>query len=1421
MKIAVRAPTHRHRSNRSETAARSDARKLLAQAASAHPISLPHRATLEARFGQRLDQIAVYASPDAQAALALLDAEAVTYQGAIFLPDPHPALDLITHEVAHALQMQAGDHGNAEIVTDADPAEREAAALAAQASQLAAPAPALAVHETLPPTALALRRAGASGAPPNAAAEAVFERTVEREPTPIRSAAPNPPTPAAPSLTTPFSPPAMAPEQAAFALPPAPAPGISATAVAERQAVQAATEAALATAASPEALMVTFANAPPTVKAQRAAALGGEMDRLAKANQAGFADTVPDLRAELHCQVEPAPSLEVATPAARALDLAVDEPLPQPELPPTPDPGRYTANDAITASVSRLMSGEADERAANLTTQLRDVRTSDDIATSPGAPPPIPLSGGADPAQIDEQIGEGITQTRQMRAEAAQAVINGPGPEQAQPATLDEAYPVGELAQPEIAAPAMPAEPQAYLEMGLPPEVQTAFDQQQQATMESSLAEARAQVDEASAERDRQRAEAVAEAQAQAQEQSAQADEQQRAGVSEARQRIQTARQETLDAQQAAVTDIEQQASDERATRRRDIDERARADEAQIEQRYANAEREAQAEVAQGEREAAAERERAAREAREQSWWDRAVNFVRDAFAALTRAIGAIFDAVRRAVNAVLDAAKAFAMRLIDAAVAFVNGVIAAFGALLKGLIDTLIGSIFPELAARLNAAIDEAVAFAQRVVTAAAEGLKAGIAALVEGLRAGLNAIINAYQAAVQIALAAVQAALTGDWAALARMALEAVLRVAGIDPATFYQFIGRAQETFQLILDDPGGFVGHLIDAFLGGVRRFADNFLTHLQAGIIGWLTGAIGGAGIRLPERFDLMGVLSLIQQILGLTWERLRERAVRLIGERAVAVIEFVADYLRTLIEGGWDALWQRIQDDLASLRDMVLQGIKDFLFERIVMAAITRLATMFNPVGAIVNLILTAYNLFTFLRDQLTRIIAVVQTVINAIGDIARGIIQPAAQRVEEVLAGLLPLAIDLLARLLGLGNVGNRVREIIERVRGVVDRAIDRLIERVRGMFRGGDAERRTEAESAPMHAAGQPADKSFQLARQNHTLRGRLTGRRLTILMASNSWSELDGLITNIRRLYITGTGDRPGLMHATPRLAHQLDQRLKEVENVTFQVIRDAEASPDEAQRVVVTNAGLDRIKTLLAPLREPPFFVDIIDNTQSPTHRYSPVSTDGHGRAVSAVGDPISSASRGEGSAASVDPPGLRILDGMTGAPKYERGHLLANALGGPGNDIRNLTPISPATNIAMRDGPEEQARNAIYDATAYPPNILRYVVRCRYRDISGLESWLTRSLGAASGSAMRLYTLARTNTSLNATNVHNALGGTTQLPLNTVTSNLDSIRKQLAYYFMTHQINITIQSLQGPTAITPNHSVSNHQGFTLP
>jgi hypothetical protein len=86
----------------------------------------------------------------------------------------------------------------------------------------------------------------------------------------------------------------------------------------------------------------------------------------------------------------------------------------------------------------------------------------------------------------------------------------------------------------------------------------------------------------------------------------------------------------------------------------------------------------------------------------------------------------------------------------------------------------------------------------------------------------------------------------------------------------------------------------------------------------------------------------------------------------------------------------------------------------------------------------------------------------VVQTVVDSIGAIARGQIEPAANAVESTLGRLLTFAIDLLARFLNLGGIAERVREIIETVRARVDQAIDRLLERVRAAFRGDAARQR-----------------------------------------------------------------------------------------------------------------------------------------------------------------------------------------------------------------------------------------------------------------------------------------------------------------------------------------------------------------------
>jgi hypothetical protein len=1067
---------------------------------SVEPAALPDRPALEALFGASLEEVRVYAGPQVAAVLEMLGVQAAARGDAVLLPTLDVDPTTLAHELVHVLQTRTDGE-----VGPLDAVEEEAEALARHVAKRAeqdggdfAPLP---VEAGLPADLSAFQVAE----PPVAdtVAPPVEERAFGDA---VNTAEAPPPEPRPAEIEPDIAPPEGESERTLEAAesdgetpadgdaetptletPAPPEPGITPEEVAAQQVAREEAAAALEAAEDVGGLVDHFAEAPPTLKAQYYDRLGGEVNRLSGEEEQAFQQDLPEISAELNAEVEPVEPLEVSTPEQREIALEDDPapPVPEADLPDAPAPAPYTANDRVADRVQTLPEdGEA--RARQVGQTLNSVQTSDpDIDPSPGPPPEIPLEDATDPARITEQQTAGAEQARGARDEAHQAVLDGPGPEQVQPVALDEPYPLEEMAPPVIEPPAPVEGPDAYLAMELPPDVQAAFDADQQEAMQASLEEPRTEVQGAVDTRDQEREAAVGDAEAEAARLNEEADAEQRRQVQGARETIQTERQHTLDAQTQAVSDMEAEAETERSTSHADIEARVEQDQAEIRSQYQDAETEAQREVDSGEHEAEARRREAEREAEDRSWWDRAVDFVKSAFEALTSALNAIFDAVRAAVNRILDAVIALAERLIDLAADFIHNVIDAFAAVLHALVDTLLADLFPELAAALNEAINAAVAVAHEAVNQAAEALKAGVRAVVEGLRAALNAVLNAFQAAVQLAVNMVQAALTGDWAALARMAFEAILRVAGIDPAEIYAFIGRAQETLQIIVDDPMGFLSNALDALLEGIRMFAGNFLQHLQAGIIGWLTGALGSAGITLPERFDLMGVISLVLQILGLTWERLREKAVRLIGEENVQRLEFVASYIQTLIEGGWGALIDRIKGDLASLRDQVLEGIKSFLLERIVMAAITKLATMFNPVGAVVQLIITAYNLFTFLRDQLQRIIEVVRTIVDGIGDIARGIIEPAATRVEEVLARLLPIVIDLLARVLGLGNVSRRVQEIIERVQQAVDRAIDRLIERVLAMFRGrggdgaADEEAPGEEDAADGEAAGEIGER------------------------------------------------------------------------------------------------------------------------------------------------------------------------------------------------------------------------------------------------------------------------------------------------------------------------------------------------------
>ena len=93
---------------------------------------------------------------------------------------------------------------------------------------------------------------------------------------------------------------------------------------------------------------------------------------------------------------------------------------------------------------------------------------------------------------------------------------------------------------------------------------------------------------------------------------------------------------------------------------------------------------------------------------------------------------------------------------------------------------------------------------------------------------------------------------------------------------------------EAIQTILADPIGFLKNLFNGVKQGLDNFVTNIKTHLITGLVEWLTGSLGGVSITIPDNlFSLSGVFSLVGQVLGLSWDYFRAKAVKKLGEPIV------------------------------------------------------------------------------------------------------------------------------------------------------------------------------------------------------------------------------------------------------------------------------------------------------------------------------------------------------------------------------------------------------------------------------------------------------------------------------------------------------------------------------------------------------
>jgi hypothetical protein len=251
------------------------------------------------------------------------------------------------------------------------------------------------------------------------------------------------------------------------------------------------------------------------------------------------------------------------------------------------------------------------------------------------------------------------------------------------------------------------------------------------------------------------------------------------------------------------------------------------------------------------------------------------------------------------------------------------------------------------------------------------------------------------------------------------------------------------------------PIQFAKNLINAAASGSRT-SKNFLKHLQDALFEWLTGSL--EGVVLPETWDLKGILSVVFQMLGLTYANIRSHLVKLIPEPAVKALETTFSLVKTLITEGPMAAWEQLKQLASDVTDAFIGAVKDWIKMKVIEEAIKTVVGLFVPGAGIIRAIIAIYDTIVFFIQRAKDIIQMLGNFLGSIAEIAAGNVGAAADALENGLARALKLVIDFLARFLHLCGITKKIRDTIQKIRGKVDEVIEKVakwvVEKAKGLL-------------------------------------------------------------------------------------------------------------------------------------------------------------------------------------------------------------------------------------------------------------------------------------------------------------------------------------------------------------------------------
>ena len=566
-----------------------------------------------------------------------------------------------------------------------------------------------------------------------------------------------------------------------------------------------------------------------------------------------------------------------------------------------------------------------------------------------------------------------------------------------------------------------------------------------------------------------------------------------------------------------------------------------------------------------------------------------------------------------------------------------------------------------------------------------------------------------------------------------------------------TLTGLLAAAVAAIGVIVKDPIGFLGKLISGLKQGFENFGKNLLNNIMTGLIEWLTGSLGGVGIQVPDNlFSLSGIFDLAMQIMGLTWDYFRGKAVKHLGEPMVKAMETGFEIFMIIKDKGIAGLWEYIKEQFSDLKELVMDTIRDMIITKVIEAGIKWILGLMSPAGAFLKAAMMIIDIVRFFVERGSQIIELVKAFVDGITAIASGNVSAVAKAVENALVKAIPVLIGFLAALAGVTGLTKKVQKLVGRIRGRIDRAIDKVILKGKKAFRklvkSGKAKVKGAVRSV-LNWLG-VKEKYKDAAGESHELYLKGDEKNAKLMRASDKPLHFKAYIETVED-EIAGNAALESKHNADIRKAKKYDNEISDLLyrfKKTTGTYRPAEFKKGKAGGKSDGELLKDKMALLIPVLKRLPVIEGQLDQIYFPQSEIDypeQEETIPTPDMIAAGNNDASKKFEGKKMVAKT----LTLQSSEIGSrPSYYSnlysflnknfrivaGHLLYHRLHGKGTDQENLAPISESDNRKMNTF-EKEAFKKVFDEKA----VLYYEVRMTYgtKDEADIMSYLPTRIDA--------------------------------------------------------------------------------------